>query len=38
MAVNFQEVLALQLVTKLPPQESRRSDRIRKEIGILLIG
>ena len=38
MAVNFQEVFALQPVNKLTTQESRRSDRVSKEIGILLIG
>lgn len=38
MAVNFQEVFALQPVNKLTTQESRRSDRVSKEIGILLVG
>ena len=36
--MDFQEVFALQLVNKLTTQESQRSDRIPKEIGILLIG
>ena len=36
--MNFQEVFDLQPVNKLRTQESRRSDRIPKEIGILLIG
>jgi hypothetical protein len=38
MAVNFQEVFALQAVNKISTQEFRRSDRIPKEIGLLLIG
>lgn len=38
LAVNYQEVFALQPVNKPTTQESRRSDRIPKEIGILLIG
>ena len=36
--MNFQEVFALQPENKLGTQESRRSDRLPKEIGILLIG
>ncbi len=36
--MNFPEDLALQPLNKLMTQEPRRSDRIPKEIGILLIG
>ncbi len=38
LAVSFQEVFALQPVNKPTTQESRQSDRIPKEIAILLIG
>ncbi|MGB2676859.1 MAG: hypothetical protein WAN12_07230 [Candidatus Acidiferrum sp.] len=36
--MNFQEDFALQPVNTLTTQESRPSDRIPKEIGIILIG
>ncbi len=38
MALNSKEDLALQALNKLTKQQSRRSDRVAKEIGLLLIG